>query len=374
MSTIRIGVIGAGAVTSTIHLPILTRRSDLFTIVGLCDLNLAAVDALGDRFGIAPEARFSDPEQLLNSGSLDAVLILNSGSHADLVSMALLAGLEVFCEKPLAYTKREMREIRDAIEQSGKRLMIGYMKSHDPAVERAAELISRDGAARTVDVLVLHPSGDSQLATSEVSINVPDATHELSKKFSTKREEIQREALGPLAEQIGDLYSEIICGSIIHEFSVLRSIGLEITEIDWVDRWPKTSVTESIVIWGRTAEGVRISIRWFYLENFPEYQEEVRWVGETSSHHLLFPSPYFLRVPTVLTTTRSNDGVRETCESASYHGSFERELETFHDLVSSSSQRGSDLRAGESDLRVCQMIAKKIAEIEGLAIGGDLGS
>ena len=142
MSTIRIGVIGAGAVTSTIHLPILTRRSDLFTIVGLCDLNLAAVDALGDRFGITPEARFSDPEQLLNSGSLDAVLILNSGSHADLVSMALLAGLEVFCEKPLAYTKREMREIRDAIEQSGKRLMIGYMKSHDPAVERAAELVS----------------------------------------------------------------------------------------------------------------------------------------------------------------------------------------------------------------------------------------
>jgi len=40
MSKIRIAVIGAGAVTSTIHLPILTRRSDLFSIEALFDLNL----------------------------------------------------------------------------------------------------------------------------------------------------------------------------------------------------------------------------------------------------------------------------------------------------------------------------------------------
>ena len=145
MKPLRVGVIGAGAVTSTIHLPILTRRRDLFEVAGLYDLNLGAVNALGERFGISTEKRFSDVAEMFSNTELDAVLILNSGSHADLVKLALQAGLEVFCEKPLAYTKRELHEIREALKQSKNHLMIGYMKSHDPSVKRTAELITKEG-------------------------------------------------------------------------------------------------------------------------------------------------------------------------------------------------------------------------------------
>ena len=41
--------------------------------------------------------------------------------------------------------------------------MIGYMKTFDPAVVEAQKAIKT--RPRTVDVLVLHPSGDSQLVT-----------------------------------------------------------------------------------------------------------------------------------------------------------------------------------------------------------------
>ena len=145
MKPLRVGVIGAGAVTATVHLPILTRRRDLFEVAGLYDLNLGAVNALGERFGISTEKRFSDLAEMFSNTELDAVLILNSGSHADLVKLALQAGLEVFCEKPLAYTKRELHEIREALKQSKNHLMIGYMKSHDPSVKRTAELITKEG-------------------------------------------------------------------------------------------------------------------------------------------------------------------------------------------------------------------------------------
>ena len=372
MKKLRLGVIGAGAVTSTIHLPILTRRSDLFEIAGLCDLNFAAVNALGDRFGISTEKRFSDVEKMISSTELDAVLILNSGSHSDLVKLALQAGLEVFCEKPLVYTKRELEEIREALTLSNNHLMIGYMKSYDPSVKRAVELIAEDGRPRTVDVLVLHPSSHSQLATSEISINLPKISENLREKFSASAREIEVEALGPLADHLGAFYSDILCGSLIHELSVLRTLGLHVSAIDWVDRWPKSGATNSIVILARTADGVRISMRWLYIEDYPEYQEEILWVGERSSHHIQFASPYFLRVPTILTSITSVSGGLQKSEFGSYFGAFESELEEFYKMATTSRNSGNDLSTAESDLHVLQLIAKKIGETEGLEIGGDL--
>jgi len=372
MNPIRVGVIGAGDVTSTIHLPILTRRSDLFEITGLYDLNFGAVNALGERFGISVDKRFSDVKEMLQNTKLDAVLILNSGSHSDLVTLALQSNLDVFCEKPLAYTKRELHEIREALEVSGKHLMIGYMKSHDRSVKRAAKLIANEGQPRTVDVLVLHSSGESQLATSERSIDIPDPSANLLKEFDASARSIQNEALGPLADQIGSFYINVLCGSLIHELSVLRTLGLEITKIDWVERWPKTTDTNSIIVMARTADDVRISLRWLYIEHYPEYQEEVLWVGEKSSHHIRFVSPYFLRVPTSLTSITSESGDLQKTEFGSYFGSFENELEEFYEMVVTSKQYGSDLSTGEGDLRVMQMIAQKIASTENLAMGGDL--
>lgn len=368
-----VGVIGAGAVTSTVHLPILSRRRDLFRVTGLTDLHEDAVASLGNRFGIPDTAQFPSVEAMLASADVDAVLVLNSGSHADYVVAALNSGKHVMCEKPLAYTQREIAQIRQALTQSGKQLMVGYMKTHDPAVRRAAELAAADGPLHTIDVLVLHPSGDSQLATSEISVERPVPSDELVAAFRQTRESIQREALGPLAEQIGDLYSEIILGSLIHEFSVLRALGVHIDSIQYVDRWPNTQ-SSSLVVHALSTEGARITMRWLYLDRFPEYQEEVRWISETASHHLLFPSPYFLRVPTRLTSMRSHGETKESLISTNYHGAFETELVDFHTAVTTGRRIGSTIDDAQEDLLTGLKIARAIADSEGLPYGGDLTS
>lgn len=370
---IRVAIIGAGAVTSTIHLPIVTRRRDHFIIAGLYDLNADAVNALGERFAIPQSARFTDVDAMLAQPNVDAVLILNSGTHAEFVVKALNAGKHVMCEKPLAYTKREIEQIRKAQAATGKHVMVGYMKTHDPAVRRAAELLKTDGPVHSVDVLVLHPSGDSQLATSEISVDRPDTPAEHIKLFTKMRQEVQREALGELADQIGDLYSEIIMGSLIHELSVLRALGVSIEGIDYVDRWP-TDKSTSLIIQAHGKNGTRISMRWFYLDRFPEYQEEVRWISETASHHLLFPSPYFLRTPTRLNSMRSHGETKENLLSTNYYDGFEVELADFYESVTTGKQLGSTVDDAEKDLLTCQRIAKFIAENESLKFSGDLES
>jgi predicted dehydrogenase len=366
---IRIGVIGAGAIASSVHLPIMTRRSDLFTVTALADLNLPAVEALANRFAI--EHRFDSAEKLIASGEIDAVAILNSGTHADYVIQALNSGLNVFCEKPLAYTRAEIDSIESALKKSAGQLMIGYMKTYDAAVLAAAENIS--SRPRTVDVLVLHPSGDSQLATTDLSVDIPQAPESLHPIFSKSKKSVQVEALGEAATSaFGNLYTDIIMGSVIHEFSVLRELDIHITAIDFVDRWPSPGQSDSIIIHARTQDGVRVTIRWFYLDKYPAYQEEIRWVNEEEGHHIIFSSPYILRVPTLYIATKRIGLDRQESTRHSYVASFETELEAFHQLTLTTKQKHDPIEIAREDLAISQMIARKIAEQEGVALGGEI--
>jgi predicted dehydrogenase len=371
MKRVRVGLVGAGAVASSVHLPILSRRSDIYEVVAIADLNLAATHVLADRFGISRDKCFDSPQKLISSGDIDAIMVLNSGSHAEVVVSALNSGLNVFCEKPLAYTKREMVEVEKALKGSGKQLMIGYMKTFDNAVIAAKNAIK--SRPRTVDVLVLHPSGDSQLVTSEISVDMPASPASLNEIFSKVKNDTQVEALGQdAAKSFGNLYTDIVLGSVIHEFSVLRALDVHITEVDFVDRWPSPGQSEAIIIHARTADGVRVTIRWFYLDQYPAYQEEIRWVNEEEGHHIIFPSPYILRIPTQLISTRRRGIDHEVTRTNSYTASFENELVAFHNLVLTGKQEYDPIADGYEDLAIAQMIAKKIAEREGTKAGGDI--
>lgn len=369
---VKIGVVGAGAVATSVHLPILTRRSDLFKVAAIADFNTASAKHLADRFGIAEDARFDSAYAMISSGKIEAIAIINSGSHAKLVVAALEANLNVFCEKPLAYTKNEMAAIERALKASTGNLMIGYMKTYDPAINRARKAIGKK-RPRSVDVLVLHPSGESQLATSEISVKAFRPSDQLIAGFMQEANEIAVEALGVnAANAFGAEYGDIILGSIIHEFSVLRALDIHITEVDFVDRWPRQARSESFVIHARTSDGVRVTIRWFYLDQYPMYQEEVRWVSDSEGHHVIFPSPYILRVPTKLISTRRIGLAHDVATFESYEPSFEIELVAFYKLATSGAQMSDPIANGYEDLNISQMIAKKICEIENIAIGGDL--
>lgn len=369
---VNIGIVGAGAVATSVHLPILTRRSDLFKVSAVADFNEASGNHLAERFGIPTDSRFTSAYDMINSGKIDAIAIINSGSHCDLVVAALDAGLNVFCEKPLAYSKNEMGRIEKSLKASKGHLMIGYMKMYDPAITQAKKAIAGK-RPRTVDVLVLHPSGESQLATSEISVKAFPPSPELIEGFKKSAHALEVEALGEKAAMgFGKEYEDILMGSIIHELSVLRAFDVHITEINFVDRWPQETRSESFIIHGRTDDGVRVTIRWFYLDKYPMYQEEVRWVNEEEGHHITFSSPYILRVPTKLVSTRRIGLDHDVSTFESYQSSFEIELVAFHALATTGKQEYDPISAGYEDLNVSQMVARKICELEGIHVGGDL--
>jgi predicted dehydrogenase len=133
MSTIRLGYVGCGYMAQKVHLP------NLAAIPGCKVVALAEVrQALGKQV----QSRFSIPhlylhhEALLADPEIDAIAVSAAfGIQGEIARAALLAGKDVFMEKPMAISLAQADRILAAEQVSGRRLMVGYMKRYDAGNE-----------------------------------------------------------------------------------------------------------------------------------------------------------------------------------------------------------------------------------------------
>jgi predicted dehydrogenase len=110
MTRLRAGIVGTGWWTQTEHLPGLQSRSDV-EVTALCGRNPEKLAALADKFRVP--GRFTNWQELLEHIDLCVIVTPNSLHHP--IAMAALAkGLHVICEKPLALTAAQAREMAAA--------------------------------------------------------------------------------------------------------------------------------------------------------------------------------------------------------------------------------------------------------------------
>lgn len=140
-----IAVVGAGNYASRILLPALSKAgARLGPIVTSAGLSGAIV---AERQG-APEAG-TDLDLITADPDIAAAIVATQhNSHAFLTSQLLLAGKDVFVEKPLAINKEQLSEVRQAYEEAAKlpeapRLMIGYNRRYSPFVIKMKSLLSK---------------------------------------------------------------------------------------------------------------------------------------------------------------------------------------------------------------------------------------
>jgi predicted dehydrogenase len=85
----------------------------------------------------------TDWREVVRSGDLDVVLVLTyPDSHAEISIEAMRAGCDVLCEKPLARTVDEAREMRNVARQTARILKCGFNHRHHPAVLEAQKRLS----------------------------------------------------------------------------------------------------------------------------------------------------------------------------------------------------------------------------------------
>ncbi|HUQ79113.1 MAG TPA: Gfo/Idh/MocA family oxidoreductase [Patescibacteria group bacterium] len=373
---IRVGVAGLGAVAQAVHLPLLARLADTFRIVALADLSPSLLATIGDRYRVPADARVASVDALIARPGLEGIILLTSGSHGGAALAALDAGLAVLCEKPLATTVAEADRL--AASPNRDRLLLGYMKAFDPAVEEARRLVVQEAATlgdlRSIDVLVLHPTSESQLAFARLVPPAADLDATVLGGLRAAEHERVEAALGPAAAaELGPLYGGPLNGSLVHELSVIRSVTGETgpLSIDHVDVWPDGVWPPSIAVAGRLPSGVRVRLGWHFLDRYPAYREEVRFHHPGGSVELTFPAPYRLNQPTILEVETGADETRRRTVFDSIEEAFERELLAFGRLIRHGEAPRTGIADGRTDTITCQRIARALAARRGIAIGGE---
>ncbi|MBC7827632.1 MAG: Gfo/Idh/MocA family oxidoreductase [Chitinophagaceae bacterium] len=116
---IRVGLIGCGSV-SNVYLPHLL-KSPYAEVVSLCDIKAEKAEKAAKKYQVANW--YPNIEQMLKGVSFD--LLINTTDmqeHGRLNRIAILAGKNVWCEKPLANTYEDGRELLDLAKRKGIRL------------------------------------------------------------------------------------------------------------------------------------------------------------------------------------------------------------------------------------------------------------
>jgi len=377
-------VAGLGAVAQAVHLPLLSRLDSVFEIAAICDLSPSILARVGDRYRVSPGTRYASVEALLDGtagrsenesrgNGLDGLLILTSGSHGPVARAALERGIPVLCEKPLAYTLAEADVL--AASPAADRLLLGYMKAFDPAVVEARRILADPasglGALRAIEVTVLHPTSEDQLAFAHLLPPPTDVDPIVLAEVRAATADLIRSAIGPAAEQLSELYGNTFLGSIVHEFSVIRAVAGDLVEIDRVDTWPDGASPGSASLAGRLADGTRVTIGWHFLEDYPAYREDVRFHHVGGSIELTFPAPYRLHAPTRLTVSTGRAETRREHVFESIEEAFETELLAFRDLIRDGTAPRTGIADGRTDIATCQRAIARLAAQRGLEIGGE---
>jgi len=137
---LRIGIVGAGMVTTRGHIPTYVRIPGV-EVVAICDTNGERAQAAAAEFGIA--GVYGSHTEMLVHSQLDAISVgVPNAFHAAATIAGLEAGLHVLCEKPLATSVADGERMLAAAQQSGTILAVNMSNRPRPEFQFIREQIA----------------------------------------------------------------------------------------------------------------------------------------------------------------------------------------------------------------------------------------
>jgi len=156
---LRVGIVGFGFM-GQMHYKC-WRALEGAEVVAVCDVNpnieedtKRAVGNIGDTeegVDFSSLRLYTDFEEMLKSAELDAVSItLPTSLHADFSIKALAAGVNVFCEKPMALNVVDCERMIAEAGRSGKVLQIGHCVRFWPEYAKAKQIVDSGEYGRVI--------------------------------------------------------------------------------------------------------------------------------------------------------------------------------------------------------------------------------
>ena len=173
---IQVAQIGCGRIGHTMDMPGILKH-DIARMVAVCDLDSKRLDhakkfvedfyarKAGNDNALAVKA-YGDYRELLKDPGIDAVAISTPDHwHAEPILAAVLAGKDIYVQKPLTMTLAEGRLVSDIIKSKRRAFQIGSQQRSTPQFRLACELVrnGRIGKIHTVKIgLPTDPAGEEE--------------------------------------------------------------------------------------------------------------------------------------------------------------------------------------------------------------------
>jgi UDP-2-acetamido-3-amino-2,3-dideoxy-glucuronate N-acetyltransferase len=130
----------------------------------------------------------SDYSELLHDDSIRGIVIAAPATcHYTMGRSAILAGKDVFVEKPLSLTVTEGAELVELAEKTGRVLMVGHILQYHPAIRKLKELV-RDGTLGRIEYVYSNRLNIGKIRAEE-NILWSFAPHDVSVLLSLLGEE-----------------------------------------------------------------------------------------------------------------------------------------------------------------------------------------
>ena len=134
-----IAIVGAGQVVNGAHLPAYLKGG--LNVVGIFDRDQAKAEATAGRFGVAKVYR--SLEELLDDPAVDVVDIAVPGVEQKTIALAAAGRRKhLLCQKPLAASLDDGREIVAGAKAAGVQLAVNMNGRWDPALRSAKTLVA----------------------------------------------------------------------------------------------------------------------------------------------------------------------------------------------------------------------------------------
>ncbi len=138
---LKVGIVGAGGIAQFGHIPSFQKLAEV-EVVALADPNKEKLEMVAKRFQI-PET-FADYRELIGKKEIDIISICSPNYlHKEQAILALSAGKDVLCEKPVAMNSKETEEILIKVKKTGRKFMVAFLHRFSSASVFLRKIINR---------------------------------------------------------------------------------------------------------------------------------------------------------------------------------------------------------------------------------------
>jgi predicted dehydrogenase len=356
VTKLKVGIIGLGEVAQIIHFPVLESLSDKYEVTAICDISPKLVEIVGNRYQIPN--RFMDAAELTSSPEVDVVLICNSDEyHAECALSAINHNKYVLIEKPMCLTLQEADDIIRARDETGVKVMVGYMRRYAPAFLQMVEEVKKldkINYARVRDII----GGNHLFIDQSSKVYRFDDISEHAKADRTERAaRLVKDAIGEAPANLRSAY-RLLCGLGSHDLSAMREVIGFPKRVVSARQWNNGRFMSAILEY----DGFHVTYE-TGIDHIRRFDAHIEVYGNDKSWKVQYNTPYMRHLPTTLQAAETaGEQYLETEVRPTFKDAYTCQFEYFYDVVVNDLTPKTTPEDAKEDLKLFRMLIEAMRD------------